>query len=379
MFYQVQWVRYRLKCVDMENQTESVWILELFYTGSSRQLLILFLLLYSHVCYVWFRTSDYIMSLFTYCNASIIHSYRCSPQSHQYRGQYHTFGIKMAEQNGDGLLALSLSLSLSLSLGQWPLSSVSVSLSSLFCEIYNHSLSQCKVPISFKTSTIINVPPKPNLSSLKDYRPVEHSYIHCHQGVWTLGAALPEDSYRLYTRPTSVRIQSKQVSGRRSIRPRLHHVLKHLDRLNTYARILFIDNSLVFNTIIQHKRFSKLRLRNVNSQMCRWILDFLPNWTQVVKFNCKLSEPLTLSTGAPQGGVLSPRLFRIFTNDCRFSSSSTLIFKFSDNTTIGGLITNADESAYREEVEQVVDWCTNNDLQLNEANTKEMITDFEEE
>ena len=85
---------------------------------------------------------------------------------------------------------------------------------------------------------------------------------------------------------------------------------------------------------------------------------------------------LTLSTGAPQGCVLSPLLYTLFTIDRRSSSSSTLIFKFSDDTTIEGLITNADESAYREEVERVVDWCTNNDLELNVAKTKEMIIDF---
>ena len=156
----------------------------------------------------------------------------------------------------------------------------------------------------------------------------------------------------------------------------LHHVLKHLDCPNTYARILFIDYSSVFNTIIPHKLFNKLRLLNVNTQMCKWILDFLLNQTQVVRFNSQLSEPLTLSTGAPQGFVLSPVLFILFTNDCRSSSRSTLIFKFSDDTTIEGLITNDDESAYREEVEWVVDWCTNNDLDLNVAKTKEMIVDF---
>ena len=86
---------------------------------------------------------------------------------------------------------------------------------------------------------------------------------------------------------------------------------------------------------------------------------------------------LTLSTGAPQGCVLYTLLFTLFTSYCRSSSSSTLIFKFSDDTTIEGLITNADESAYREEVERVVDWCTNNDLELNVAKTKpEMIIDF---
>ena len=50
--------------------------------------------------------------------------------------------------------------------------------------------------------------------------------------------------------------------------------------------------------------------------------------------------------------------------------------RISDDTTIEGLITNADESAYREEVERVVDWCTNNDLELNVAKTKETIIDF---
>ena len=109
--------------------------------------------------------------------------------------------------------------------------------------------------------------------------------------------------------------------------------------------------------------------------MCKSILDFLLNRNQVVKFNSQLSEPLTLSTGAPQGCVLSPLLFTLFTNDWRSSNSSTLIFNFSDDTTIEGLITNAGESAYRE-VERVVDWCTNNDLELNVAKTKEMIIDF---
>ena len=101
--------------------------------------------------------------------------------------------------------------------------------------------------------------------------------------------------------------------------------------------------SSAFNTIIPYKLFNKLRLLNVNPQMCKWVLDFLLNRTQVVRFNSQLSKLLTLSTGAPQGCVLSPLLLMLFTNDCRSNSSSTLIFKFSDDTTIEGLITNAEE------------------------------------
>ena len=41
-----------------------------------------------------------------------------------------------------------------------------------------------------------------------------------------------------------------------------------------------------------------------------------------------------------------------------------------------GLISNNDESAYREEVQDLIVWCTNNNLVLNTKNTKELIVDY---
>ena len=38
----------------------------------------------------------------------------------------------------------------------------------------------------------------------------------------------------------------------------LHTVLQHLDQRNTYVRILFVDYSSAFNTIIPSKLFVKL-------------------------------------------------------------------------------------------------------------------------
>ena len=45
-------------------------------------------------------------------------------------------------------------------------------LSSVFTDIFNVSLSQCKIPHCFKKSTIIPVPKKSTASCLNDYRPV---------------------------------------------------------------------------------------------------------------------------------------------------------------------------------------------------------------
>ena len=51
-------------------------------------------------------------------------------------------------------------------------------------------------------------------------------------------------------------------------------------------------------------------------------------------------------------------------------------FKFADDTTVIGLITNNDEEAYREGVRRLVAKCEDNDLILNPQKTKEMIIDF---
>eukprot|EP00061_Rhincodon_typus_P013202 g39427.t1 len=52
------------------------------------------------------------------------------------------------------------------------------------------------------------------------------------------------------------------------------------------------------------------------------------------------------------------------------------IYKFADNITIVGQISNNDESKYRREIEGLVTWCNENILSLNVSKTKELIIDF---
>ena len=50
-------------------------------------------------------------------------------------------------------------------------------------------------------------------------------------------------------------------------------------------------------------------------------------------------------------------------------------FKFADDITVVGLITNNDETAYREEVRDLAVWFQDNNLSLNVSKTKELIVD----
>ncbi len=141
----------------------------------------------------------------------------------------------------------------------------------------------------------------------------------------------------------------------------LHTALSHLNKRNTYLRKLFVDYSSAFNTIVS-KLVVKLRALGLSNSLCSWILDFLTGRRQVVRVGSNISSPLTRNTRAPQGCVLSPLLYSLYTHDCVATHSSNIIVKFTDDTTVIGMISDDDESAYREEVHILINWPTTTSL-----------------
>ena len=96
----------------------------------------------------------------------------------------------------------------------------------------------------------------------------------------------------------------------------LHTALPHLDKRNTYVRMLLIDYSSTFNTIVPSKLITKIRTLGLNTSLCNWFLDFLIGRPEMGRVGNNTSATLILNTGAPQGCVLSTLLYSQFTHDC---------------------------------------------------------------
>ncbi|KAF7662397.1 hypothetical protein LDENG_00237110 [Lucifuga dentata] len=111
--------------------------------------------------------------------------------------------------------------------------------------------------------------------------------------------------------------------------------------------MLFVDFSLSFNSINPNKLVNKLQTLGLGTLLCLWIKDF--------------------STNRPQ--------------NVRHIHSSNALIKFTDDTTTVGLISNNNDTAYREEVQTLSAWCKDSNLNLNtkrkNKNPKEIITDFQ--
>ncbi|KAF7699141.1 hypothetical protein HF521_003883, partial [Silurus meridionalis] len=244
-------------------------------------------------------------------------------------------------------------------------------LAPVFTEIFNLSLEQSVVPSCFKQSTIVPVPKKPQPACLNDYRPVALTSVvmKCFERLVRdfITASLPDtlDPLQFAYR------QNRSTED--AIAHLLHTTISHLDQRNgNYTKMLFVDYSSAFNTIIPSTLTSQLEVL----PLCQCISNFLTDRPQAVRVGKHTSSTLTLSTGAPHCCVLSPLLYSLYTYDCVATSNSTTIIKFADDTVVVGRISNNDETAYLQEVKNLERWYQENNLLLNVSKTKELIVDF---
>ncbi len=134
-------------------------------------------------------------------------------------------------------------------------------LAPIFTRIFNRSLELCEVPCCFKCSTIIPIPQKPKITGLNDYRPVDLTSVVIKSRERLVLAYLKD-----ITRPLLDPLQFTYRENRSvndAVNMGLHYILQHLDKPGNYARILFVDFSLAFNTIMPD-----LLSDNLHSSLC---------------------------------------------------------------------------------------------------------------
>lgn len=240
--------------------------------------------------------------------------------------------------------------------------------------IFDRSLRLGRAPTLWKTSCLVPVPKKPHPTELNDFRPVALT-SHIMKTMERLLLHILRPQVRHALDPLQFAYQEK-VGVDDAITYLLHRTHTHLDKGKSAVRIMFFDFSSAFNTIQPLRLGEKLLRMGVDDRLVSWITNYLTGRPQFVRLKDCLSDTVVCSTGAPQGTVLSPALFTLYTSDFCYNTESCHMQKFSDDTAIVGCIRDGQEGEYVSLVEDFVKWCKHNHLQLNAAKTKEMVVDF---
>ncbi|KAK3569656.1 hypothetical protein QTP86_002645 [Hemibagrus guttatus] len=230
-------------------------------------------------------------------------------------------------------------------------------LADVFTDIFNIFLSSTIVPTYLKTTTIIPVPKKSPVYCLNDYCPV------------ALTTIIMKCFERLVMRQIRQFAYRPNHSMDDAISTTLHLSLTYLENYRHLCTNAFYR--LQFSIQHNHPSAPDQEAEPVGHQHLPLQLDpGLPDWETSV------SSATTLNTEAPQGCMLSPLLFTLLTHNCAAMHSSNHNIKFAGDTTVVGLISKNNESAYREEVQRLTAWCKANNLSLNIEKTKNMVVDF---
>ena len=177
------------------------------------------------------------------------------------------------------------------------------------------------IPTIWKTSIVVPIPKMSSLSELKHFRPVALTSIvmKCFERL-ILSHILPHVQCQLD--PYQFAYRSRRGTDD-AIGCLLHKLFEHMETAGNYVRILFMDLSSAFNTILRHVMIDKLQKLEVPAALVHWVFNFLSNHPQCVRVGDIKSPVLVSNTGAPQGCVLSSFLYTLYTNDCWSVDPST--------------------------------------------------------
>ena len=156
----------------------------------------------------------------------------------------------------------------------------------------------------------------------------------------------------------------------------LSDIIRAVDKGDVAALVL-LDMSAAFDTVDHQILLQRLRLSfGVDGKVLQWISSYLDRRHEIVRRGSLRSDIHAVSSGVPQGSVLGPLLFIIYTADliALIEKHQLIPHLYADDTQLygscpasqaAGLITKLSSC-----LQEVANWLGSNRLQLNTSKTE---------
>ena len=124
-----------------------------------------------------------------------------------------------------------------------------------------------------------------------------------------------------------------------------------------------IDISKAFDTVPQYKLVSKILDTQLQPNYKRWLSNFIAGRQDRISYGGVMSKHRQFPNGVPQGAVLSPSLFSLFTHDLLEPTNPVVkICPYADHLTIVSQHPRVDEAAIQlqDYLRRLEEWLTTN-------------------
>ena len=242
------------------------------------------------------------------------------------------------------------------------------SMLSQLCHIINCCLERGYFPKSWKEAKIRPIPKNTKPVAYSDLRPISLLPIFSK----ILEKAI---HFQVYKYLTDNNILPECQSGFRRNHSTTAALLNVVDDISKavddrkVAALVLLDFSKAFDTVNHYLLISKLKYIGFDQTSIKFFTNYLTNRTQRVDINGEMSDISAITSGVPQGSILGPLLYLIYTFDVFAKLKTCSIQGYADDTQIYSSFypdaTNDAVEAINEDLDIINNFSLSHNLTIN--------------
>ena len=194
--------------------------------------------------------------------------------------------------------------------------------------LVNESLKSGTFPQVLKAARVVPIYKSGKKSIRENYRPISNLSVLSK----IFERAVHE---RLYNFMDKNKLLYPRQFGFRSKLSPIHALSDITDMIRDNSNLdiscILLDLQKAFDTINHEFLLYKLEAYGVRGVCLDWFTSYLSKRSQCVSINGKVSKPLLIDCGVPQGSILCPLLFIIYVNEYPNSCENIIPFLFADD------------------------------------------------
>ena len=168
----------------------------------------------------------------------------------------------------------------------------------------------------------------------------------------------------------------KVLGGTDALITKSHHLQKSLDT-GTESYIVQLDFCAAFDRVIRNGFLFKMKSIGVGGCVLSICREFLSNRRQRIVVDGATSEWILVVSGVPQGSVLGPLLFILYTSEM-FEVAENRLYSYDDDSTLLAVVRKpADRPAVaaslHRDLAKIQEWCRHWCMIMNPNKTKALV------